>query len=66
MSKDLGRYTDPSKVFLEETSFKQEGSVVIGVMEGTRPILVEIQALVTRNQSCNAKKNSSRNRYLAG
>ena len=42
---------DPSKMFLEDTNFNQEGSVVIGVMEGTRPILVEIQALVTQTNA---------------
>ncbi|MBW6410352.1 DNA repair protein RadA [Clostridium weizhouense] len=42
---------DPSKIFLEDTSFNQEGSVVIGIMEGTRPILVEIQALVTETNA---------------
>ncbi|GAB6168941.1 DNA repair protein RadA [Clostridium carnis] len=38
---------DPSRIFLEDTNFNQEGSAVIGIMEGTRPILVEIQALVS-------------------
>lgn len=42
---------DPSGIFLEDTNFNQEGSVVIGIMEGTRPILVEIQALVTETKS---------------
>lgn len=42
---------DPSKLFLEDTSFKQEGSVVVGLMEGTRPILVEIQALATETKA---------------
>lgn len=42
---------DPSRMFLEDTTFNQEGSVVIGVMEGTRPILVEIQALVTQTNA---------------
>lgn len=42
---------NPSNVFLEETNFKQEGSIVIGVMEGTRPILVEIQALVSETKA---------------
>lgn len=42
---------DPSKMFLEDTNFNQEGSVVIGIMEGTRPILVEIQALVTQTNA---------------
>jgi len=40
-----------SSIFLEETSFSQEGSVVIGIIEGTRPILVEIQALVSETKA---------------
>lgn len=47
----LVEITDPSKVFLEESSFTQEGAVVVGVMEGTRPILVEIQALVSETKA---------------
>lgn len=47
----LKEITDPSRVFLEETSFTKEGAVVIGVMEGTRPILVEIQALVSETKA---------------
>ncbi|WMJ80312.1 DNA repair protein RadA [Clostridium sp. MB40-C1] len=43
--------SNPSQVFLEETNFNSEGSVVIGVMEGTRPILVEIQALVSETKA---------------
>ena len=42
---------DPSSMFLEDMSANQEGSVVIGVMEGTRPILIEIQALVTQTNA---------------
>jgi DNA repair protein RadA/Sms len=42
---------NPSGVFLEEVNFKQEGSVVVGIMEGTRPILVEIQALVSETKA---------------
>ncbi len=42
---------DPSRIFLEDTNFNQEGSVVIGIMEGTRPILVEIQALVSETKA---------------
>ena len=42
---------DPSKMFLEDTSFNQEGSIVIGIIEGTRPILVEIQALVSETKA---------------
>jgi len=51
VSEGLKEITDPSRVFLEETSFTEEGAVVIGVMEGTRPILVEIQALVSETKA---------------
>lgn len=44
----LREITNPSQVFLEETNYNQEGAVVVGLMEGSRPILVEIQALVSK------------------
>ncbi|MBU5591713.1 DNA repair protein RadA [Clostridium sp. MSJ-4] len=42
---------DPSKIFLQDTSFNQEGSIVVGTMEGSRPILVEVQALVSETNA---------------
>lgn len=47
----LVQISDPSRMFLEDTTFGQEGSAVIGVMEGTRPILVEIQSLVSETKA---------------
>ena len=47
----LTQVLNASSIFLEETSFSQEGSVVIGIIEGTRPILVEIQALVSETKA---------------
>lgn len=41
--KEVG---DPSRLFLQERRAENAGSVVTPSMEGTRPILVEIQALV--------------------
>jgi DNA repair protein RadA/Sms len=38
---------NPSSVFLSERSYGTSGSVVTATLEGTRPILVEAQALVT-------------------
>jgi DNA repair protein RadA/Sms len=38
---------NPSRIFLAERPERIAGSVVIPCLEGTRPILVEIQALVT-------------------
>ena len=43
----LSPVTNPSELFLSERPVGVAGSVVIAAMEGTRPILVELQALVT-------------------
>ncbi len=42
----LVEVTNPSSVFLSERSFGASGSVIAATLEGTRPILVEAQALV--------------------
>ncbi len=42
----LAEVGNPSKVFLEGRSNDVSGSVVISCMEGSRPLLVEMQALV--------------------
>jgi DNA repair protein RadA/Sms len=47
----LREIRNPSGVFLEERTSQKEGSVVIGIMEGRRPILVEIQALVSQTRA---------------
>ncbi|HEU0164539.1 MAG TPA: DNA repair protein RadA [Thermomicrobiales bacterium] len=43
----LREVTNPSEAFLEERSDVAAGSTVAVTMEGTRPILVEVQALAT-------------------
>ena len=40
--------TNPSGVFVESRGEKISGSIISSVMEGTRPFLIEIQALVTK------------------
>ncbi|MCP3875915.1 MAG: DNA repair protein RadA [Desulfobacteraceae bacterium] len=45
--KGLTQVPNPSAVFLAERSVVAPGSVVTSCMEGTRPILVEIQGLVS-------------------
>ncbi len=44
----LQEVQNPSALFLEERQREQAGSVIIPTLEGTRPILVEVQALVTK------------------
>jgi len=39
---------NPSSIFLDETGETLSGSVISSVMEGSRPFLVEIQALATK------------------
>jgi len=43
--KGLVEVTNPSAVFLSERTVNAPGSVVAASMEGTRPILIELQAL---------------------
>jgi DNA repair protein RadA/Sms len=43
----LEEVANPSELFLAERPIDVPGSVVISSLEGTRPILVELQALVT-------------------
>ena len=43
----LAPVTNPSELFLSERPVGVAGSVVVAAIEGTRPILVELQALVT-------------------
>lgn len=43
----LKEITNPSAMFLQERPKGASGSVVVPVVEGTRPLLVEIQALVS-------------------
>ncbi|MBL7092097.1 MAG: DNA repair protein RadA [Candidatus Omnitrophica bacterium] len=45
----LAEVTNPSQLFLSERPKKATGSVVVPCIEGTRPLLLEIQALVSRS-----------------
>ncbi len=46
-TRGLVEVDNPSALFLEQRPIDASGSVVVPSMEGTRPLLVEIQALVT-------------------
>jgi DNA repair protein RadA/Sms len=43
----LREVRNPSEVFLAERSYGTSGSTVVASIEGSRPILIEVQALVT-------------------
>ncbi|MGI6154740.1 MAG: DNA repair protein RadA [Enterococcus lemanii] len=55
----LYEVANPSQVFLEERLAGATGSAIVVAMEGTRPILVEIQALVTPTMFGNAKRTTT-------
>ncbi|WP_071130118.1 DNA repair protein RadA [Enterococcus timonensis] len=55
----LKEVLNPSEVFLEERLAGSTGSAIVVSMEGTRPILVEIQALVTPTMFGNAKRTTA-------
>ena len=44
----LWEVTNPSKIFLGELSVDVPGNVIVSTIEGTRPLLLEVQALVAR------------------
>ena len=52
----LQEVPNPSALFLEDRSRESAGSVVVATMEGTRPILVEVQALVAPTHFANPKR----------
>ena len=59
VNKGLREVTNPSAVFLDERLPKSTGSAIVVSLEGTRPILAEIQALVTPTAFGYAKRTTS-------
>ncbi|MBA4313313.1 MAG: DNA repair protein RadA [Chlorobiaceae bacterium] len=55
----LEEVKNPSEVFLSERSFGASGSSVVASIEGTRPILIEVQALVTATNYGTPQRNST-------
>lgn len=55
----LREVLNPSELFLEERLEGASGSAVVSAMEGSRPLLVEIQSLVTPTAFGNAKRTAS-------
>ncbi len=53
----LAEVTNPSALFLSERDRPASGSVVFAGIEGTRPVLVEIQALVAQSALGSPRRN---------
>jgi DNA repair protein RadA/Sms len=54
----LREVKNPSEIFLSERPKDVSGSVVASIMEGTRPLLVEIQALVSKSSFGYARRRA--------
>lgn len=55
----LMEVSNPSSAFLAERTTEASGSAVTATMEGSRPLLVEIQALVTRSWLANPRRTTT-------
>ena len=54
----LREVSNPSEIFLAERPQKAAGSVVVASVEGTRPVLLEVQALVTKSGLTNPRRTA--------
>jgi DNA repair protein RadA/Sms len=57
--KGLNEVSNPSALFLSEMDQSVSGNAVTCVMEGSRPLLVEVQALVTPSNYGNPQRTAS-------
>lgn len=55
----LQEVPNPSQIFLEERQKGATGSAIISTLEGTRPILIEAQALVTETSYATPSRRST-------
>jgi DNA repair protein RadA/Sms len=56
MEKGLKEVKNPSSIFLSRTQGNAAGSLVMVIWEGTRPLLVELQALVDDSHMSNPRR----------
>jgi DNA repair protein RadA/Sms len=54
--RGMKEVSNPSAIFLNRQQEQSSGSIVMSVWEGTRPLLVEIQALVDHSQVSNPRR----------
>ncbi len=59
VERGMREVRNPSEAFLEERPGNAAGSTVVVTMEGTRPILVEVQGLTTASAFGNARRTAN-------
>lgn len=55
-AQGMKEVSNPSAIFLNRGEAESPGSVVMAIWEGTRPLLVELQALVDYSQLSNPRR----------
>lgn len=54
--KGVREVSNPSAIFLTQSGLEVTGSIITAIKEGSRPLLVEVQALVDTTQSANPRR----------
>lgn len=57
--KGLEEVKNPSEIFLEDRTEGSSGSIVVASLEGTRPVLVEVQALIAPSSYANPRRTAT-------
>jgi DNA repair protein RadA/Sms len=55
----LREVPNPSEIFLSQRSDSQSGTAIVATIEGTRPLLIEVQALVTSTGYSNPQRTAT-------
>ncbi|SFF01129.1 DNA repair protein RadA [Alteribacillus iranensis] len=55
----LQEVKNPSEIFLEDRTKGTSGSIVVASIEGTRPVLVEVQALIAPTSYANPRRTAT-------
>lgn len=63
MQEGMVEITNPSSVLISERDDNPSGSVIVASMEGTRPIMIELQALVAQSAFNLARRTSNGTDY---
>jgi DNA repair protein RadA/Sms len=59
LGQGMVEVTNPSEAFLAERVVNASGSAIVVTMEGTRPLLVEVQALTTQTSYSNPRRTAN-------
>lgn len=59
VEQGLKEVPNPSEIFLSQRSDSESGTAIVATIEGTRPLLIEVQALVTPSGYSNPQRTAT-------